>query len=161
MENEIKLNLGSGYKPKKNYINIDCVQLVDPKIGNMVDLILDLEKDKLPFEDNSVDEILAENILEHIENLKLLMNECNRVLKPDRKLIGIVPIAGSNASFKDPTHKRFFVLDTFTYFIGEHTHFKNKPSRPKYADYGFIAWDYDYIKKDENEDLINFSLKKK
>lgn len=52
---------------------------------------LDLEKDKLPFADSSVDQVLLFNILEHIYNHKFLVAEVHRVLKPVGMVIGFVP----------------------------------------------------------------------
>jgi len=52
---------------------------------------IDLEKDKLPANDNSVDCILIFNVLEHIYNYDFLMSEAKRVLKKEGVLLGFVP----------------------------------------------------------------------
>jgi hypothetical protein len=58
----IKLNLGCGSTIKKGYINID-VRKTNPNvvIANVLNL---------PYEDNSVDEIFAEDIFEHISHIQ-------------------------------------------------------------------------------------------
>lgn len=79
-------------------------------------MIVDIANDKLPFEDDSIDKIEMIDVLEHIFDLKNVMNECWRVLKKDHILYVEVPYAGSNDYYKDPTHVRPFVPDTFKYF---------------------------------------------
>jgi len=44
------------------------------------------------------------------------MDECYRILKPDAWMHVIVPSGRSNRAFQDPTHRRFFVQETFAYF---------------------------------------------
>ena len=73
----IKLNLGCGETYLAGYLN------VDNRLGPGVDLICDVFN-KLPFEDNSVESILAAHILEHVSHSKskIVLEEWYRVLKP-------------------------------------------------------------------------------
>ena len=76
----LKLNLGCGRQHQPGYINID--------IQEPCDVQLDL-RDLLPFEDNSVDEILSEDnviCLFSRQEWKNLKKEMVRVLKPGGKL---------------------------------------------------------------------------
>ena len=102
------INIGCGSKHLEGYINIDMVQPADS--------VIDLELAKLPYEDNSVDNIMADNVLEHIHNLPALMDECYRVLKSGGVMRVIVPLFPSPAAVADPTHVRFFVPETFDRF---------------------------------------------
>jgi len=104
----LKLNLGCGDHIEEGYINID--------IAAECDLQLDLEKGKLPFDNESVDTIYASQIMEHITNFIPLMNECHRVLVPKGKLNIQVPCYPSPQAFSDPTHVRFFTTESFKYF---------------------------------------------
>lgn len=52
---------------------------------------LDLEKDKLPYSEASIDSILIFNILEHLFNYSLLIAEMKRVIKPGGRVFGAVP----------------------------------------------------------------------
>ena len=70
----MKLHLGCGNNKKKGYVNCDISATVKP------DRIVDLEK-KLSFKDNSVDEIIANHVLEHIANFTPLMHELHRICK--------------------------------------------------------------------------------
>lgn len=153
-----KLNLGSGRRLFKGFTNIDCIQIIDNNDKKLVDVVMDIDNEQLPYADNQIDEIIADNVLEHIENLKFVLNECHRVLKQDGTIRGCVPLAGTNLDFRDPTHKRHFVMATFDYFSGqaEWTNDK-KPKHPRYADYGFLSWEI--LKLGEEEGLINFFMR--
>ncbi|MEK7482516.1 MAG: methyltransferase domain-containing protein, partial [Patescibacteria group bacterium] len=52
---------------------------------------IDFEKDTLPYADNSIDNILAFNLFEHIFHHQFLIKEIFRVLRPGGQLIGSVP----------------------------------------------------------------------
>lgn len=110
MKNNIKIDLGCGKTKKEGYVGIDKYQMEG------VDILCDFEKEKLPFEDNSVDRIYASNVLEHIDNIFFLMEECYRILKPDGMMKILVPHYKSRIAFQDPTHIRFFTETTFKYF---------------------------------------------
>lgn len=127
----IKLNLGSGPHKKDGYVNIDSCEECDP------DLWLNLEKAKLPYEDGSVEEIIASHVLEHISKLIPLMNECNRVLKPGGYMKINVPVYPSIQAFQDPTHIRFFTDATFQYFVGSNFFWQDVG---KY--YGISPWSW-------------------
>jgi predicted SAM-dependent methyltransferase len=47
------------------------------------------------------------------------MDECWRILKPECWMTAIVPSGRSNRAFQDPTHRRFFMQETFLYFNAE------------------------------------------
>lgn len=159
MENKvIKLDLGCGRKKRDGFLGIDLVQFKDSRGENIVDYVFDIEHEPWPFEDNSVEEIQADNVLEHLDNLKYVLNQCHRVLKPGGVLIGMVPIAGSKNDFKDPTHRRHFNTQTFDYFTGRSEWNPGKPSHPRYADYGFLAWEYKRPLEVTDTDMINFIL---
>ena len=105
-----RLHLGCGKEHLDGYINCD--------ISNKykVDKIVDLEQ-PLPFETNSIDEIVTNHTLEHIKNFIPLMEEMYRVCKPNAIIKINVPYFCYVGSYVDPTHKRFFSLKTFDYFV--------------------------------------------
>ena len=99
---------------------------VDKYHGQGVDIVADIEKG-LPFlPDNSVDEISSRHVLEHIENLELLIKEIYRVLKPGGMHRAIVPHFSNPHFYSDYTHRRFFGLYTFDYFADAETKLKRK-----------------------------------
>lgn len=123
-----------------DYVNVDTMPFIDGKGNQTVDIVMDIEKENLPWGNEEVSEIIVDNVLEHVGNLLFVLNECHRVLKPDGIMKGVVPIAGTNADFKDPTHKRHFVKGTFDYFTGSNPANPKAPGHPKYADYGYLPW---------------------
>lgn len=153
----MKINIGAGRIRKKDWVNIDCTQFIDGNGDQCVDVVMDIEKKSLPYPTASVDEICADNVLEHLEDLRFVLNECHRVLKDGGILSGIVPVAGSDEDYRDPTHKRRFVKATFDYFCGSNPAKPDRPSHPKYADYNFAPWDLVDLKQDGA--LIYFKMK--
>ncbi len=105
----MKLNLGCGEDYKKGYVNCDISKDVKP------DKVVNLEK-KLPFKTNSVTEILANHVLEHVYNFVPVMHELWRIYKKNAKIIIRVPFYSAWGQFNDPTHVRFFTPFTFNYF---------------------------------------------
>lgn len=108
----MKLNLGCGTKKIEGYVNCDSSKSVNP------DKIVDLEK-SLPFKDNSIDEIIANHVLEHITNFIPLMHEMYRICKKGALLKFRVPFYSYPSYYNDPTHVRFFTPFTFNYFINK------------------------------------------
>lgn len=97
----MKLNLGSGNKRFPGYINIDS------HAGSNPDHVLDLERDPLPFPDNSVDHVLAHHILEHLGNgFFHLVKELYRVCKHGTVIDVRVPHPRHDNFLIDPTHRR-------------------------------------------------------
>lgn len=145
----MKLNIGAGFQKIEGFLNVDYVQCIDNEGNKYTDVICDIEKERLPFKDNSVDEIACYETLEHmghdrdnpdkLEALIFLMNEMWRVLKPEGILKGKVP-GTTDGAFADPTHKRVFTQSTFDYFTGVNMFNSGQPSRPRQADYGIKPW---------------------
>lgn len=84
----LRLHLGSGGQPKKDWLNVDLA-------GDPTDLAWNLAKG-IPFADGSVDAIFQEHLLEHIplQAGATLMDECFRVLRPGGIMRIGVPDAG-------------------------------------------------------------------
>ncbi|MDA3836912.1 MAG: methyltransferase domain-containing protein [Nanoarchaeota archaeon] len=114
---ELKLHLGCGNDYRKGYVNCDMSKEVNP------DKVVDLEKPLKMFKDNSVDEIVANHVLEHIQNFIPLIHEFHRICKKGAKIKIKVPFYSSWGQFNDPTHVRSFTPFTFGYFRkGNYSH---------------------------------------
>jgi SAM-dependent methyltransferase len=107
----VTIDVGCGPEKHPDAVyGVDCLPLPG------VDFVVDLEKDRLPFDDNSVDGIYTRHTLEHIGNLDGLLREMVRVAKPDARLQVIVPHFSNTLGYSDYTHRRFFGYYTFDYF---------------------------------------------
>jgi ubiquinone/menaquinone biosynthesis C-methylase UbiE len=62
-------------------------------ISNELEFVggIDLENNKWPFEDNSIDIIYSKSLLEHFHNPLNYLSECKRVLKKGGKLLTLTP----------------------------------------------------------------------
>ena len=120
-----KLNVGCGSDIRKGWVNLDSVSLPG------VDIVHDVEKLPLPFEDEQFDEIQCDNILEHIEYMPV-MKELHRILKPGGLLKIRVPHFSSRNNYVDPTHKKHFSIDTFNFFV------EGLSGKDYYFDFHFI-----------------------
>lgn len=106
-----KLNIGAGYKRIDDFINIDS----DPNCKP--DHILNIETDNLPFDDNSVEEVICHHILEHLgDGFFHFIKELYRVCS-DQAVIDVrVPHPRHDIFLIDPTHKRPIYPDTLAMF---------------------------------------------
>ena len=103
----VKLHLGCGTNKLPGWVNIDSVA------GCRPDRVLDLTQ-PLPYPDQSVDEILAEDLLEHFDKYLryVVFGEWARVLKVGGKITLQVP------NFKKILFRYFkFGFDNFVDFI--------------------------------------------
>ncbi|MFX1260338.1 MAG: methyltransferase domain-containing protein [Promethearchaeota archaeon] len=108
----MKLNLGCGRDIRKGWINLDIIE----KEG--VDVIHDLNKLPLPFEDEKFDDVLCKDVLEHVDYLPLI-NDIHRILKKGGRLLIKVPHFTSKSSYGDPTHINLFSTRSFYYFVNQ------------------------------------------
>ena len=119
-----KLNLGCGKDIRQGYINLDKKHLEG------VDIVHDIEDLPFPFENEEFDEILCQDILEHVDYIKVI-RELYRILKIDGLLKIRVPHFTAANNYRDPTHKHLFSFRTFEFFI------KNNLYRTYYFDFYF------------------------
>jgi SAM-dependent methyltransferase len=106
----VKLFLGCGREYRDGWVHVDRCPL------DHVDVVHDLNVIPWPFDDDSVDQVDAIDVVEHLDDVVRFMNECWRILRPG----GILAIQAvswqSENLWRDPTHKRGFHRDTFLYF---------------------------------------------
>lgn len=104
-----KLNLGCGNDIREGWVNLDIADLPG------VDIVHDLNVLPLPFADESFDEILCLDVLEHVD-YPILLKECHRILRGNGRIRIEVPHFSSNNNFVDPTHRNRFSVKTFNFF---------------------------------------------
>lgn len=106
-----KLNLGSGFKKYPGYTNVDFDKSCSP------DIVCNLESDVWPFEDNSITNVTAHHILEHLgEGYFHFMQEMYRVCSNGAKIDIIVPHHRHDNFANDPTHRRPITIDGIKMF---------------------------------------------
>ena len=72
----------------------------------------------LPFEDSTFNNIVLDNVLEHIHDPTILLNEIKRVLKPGGRVIVGVP--GEKGFAYDDDHKMFYDQSSLTSVMTKH-----------------------------------------
>lgn len=128
------LDLGGAPRPRRGMVGIDLQEGPEIVVHNL--------EDGLPIHGAGV--IVADNLLEHIDNLIPLMNDCHGALRPAGRMHIAVPNAQNpDDAWADPTHKRAFVPGTFDYFNGEHTRWQMYG-----RGYGIEPWRIVYCRPD-------------
>jgi SAM-dependent methyltransferase len=109
----MKLNLGCSDRHLPGYVNVDRV----PPADQLVDLAA-----AWPWTDSSIDQIEADDIVEHLPDRILTMNEAWRVLRPWGRIRIEVPTTDGRGAFQDPTHVSFWNRNSFLYFESGNAH---------------------------------------
>ena len=105
----MKLNIGCGEKILDGWTNIDKYPCDDGVTYG------DIERG-LTFPDSTVDEILLDNVIEHLQSIPDVMREAHRLLRKGGKIYIYTPHYTSHSSWRDPTHLHhlsYFSFDMF------------------------------------------------
>ena len=65
-------------------------KFVEPS-GHLGNVILEVVDNKIPFEDQSFDLVVSNQVFEHVEDLDSVLDEINRVMKKDGLLVSLFP----------------------------------------------------------------------
>lgn len=107
----MKINLGCGFDKQPGYLNVDSFPGCKP------DFLMNIEDTPWPIASDSVQELLAKHVLEHIGRdpavFFAVLKEIYRVMKPDGTVRIMVPHHLHPNFFSDPTHVRAFTPLTF------------------------------------------------
>jgi len=134
----IIIELGPGdIKCCKEAITIDKVK------KESVDIIHDINLGFDFISSESVDEIHAYHVIEHVDNIEYLMKEFYRILKRNGRVFLSVPHFSNPYFYSDYTHKTMWGLYSFCYF-SKQQYFKR--SVPKYYN-------------DVNFEIVNIKIK--
>lgn len=110
------------------------------------DIVWDLEKHPLPFDDSTFDEMGAFDVLEHIgrqgdwRGFFDEFAEYHRILKPGGLFFIVVPVNGD--ALADPGHTRFFHRNHFG-FLNQGFYEKNLEAGAPVTDYRWY-WKHDF-----------------
>jgi len=112
-----KIDLGCGRYKIEGTLGVDLIE------HESVDIVHDLNKFPYPFEENEVDEVHCYHVLEHVDDFIGMMHEIYRVCGNGAKVYIRCPHPTScSTAWADPTHKRFFVKNSFVHFSGDANH---------------------------------------
>lgn len=110
----MKLNLGCGQKMIAGFTNVD----ISAQSG--ADVIHNLNIFPYPFTADAVEEVVMDNVLEHLDDVIKVLEEIYRLCRPDALVKISVPYFKSNSAYTDPTHRHFFSETSFKYFAPDH-----------------------------------------
>ncbi len=102
----LRLDLGCGSNKKEGTIGIDIQSLPG------VNYILDIQNERLPFDDASVEYVYSSHFFEHTSNPAHIFLEICRVCQDGARLELWTPYAWSNSAFLSD-HKFFFAEDFY------------------------------------------------
>lgn len=106
-----RLNVGCGRDYRRGWINCD----VNPRVK--ADVQFDMNG-SWPFPDDSIYEVLMDQVLEHSPDVCWVLQELWRVLVPDSGTATIlVPYARSEFAVSDPTHHHYFTEHSMDPFV--------------------------------------------
>lgn len=110
---EVRVDLGCGNAKRDGYIGLDYVA------GEQVDQVLDLTRDRYPFDDRSVDAVFSAHFLEHIEEPNHVFSEIGRICKDGARIEFWTPYAFTNEAFLYG-HLHFLTEEMWMHFCVMH-----------------------------------------
>jgi hypothetical protein len=113
-----KLNLGCGMDIRKGYVNLDKSGVPG------VDVVHNIDKYPWPLPSSHFEEVFAQDVVEHVQDLFKCIKEIQRVCKKGAKVRIIVPYWHSSAAFY-PNHHYFFNIDGLKFFTEKDRSYDN------------------------------------
>lgn len=154
----MKIIIGAGEQRIPDFKTCDYDPLMNP------DYLFDLEHDKFPFDNNTVDVIVAHHILEHLgEGYFHCLKEMYRVCHHGSQIHIEVPYFRHSNFFDDPTHRRPITLNGLRMFSKKHNQMarEQRAHASRLADYynvDFEILDFGFKMEDKmNVDLQNLT----
>lgn len=95
-------DIGCGSKKHPGAFGVDLSSDTD------ADLVHDLDAYPYPIEADSFDQILMQDVIEHIAEPYKLMAELHRIARPGARVQLRTPHFSSSLAFSDPTHRHYF-----------------------------------------------------
>jgi SAM-dependent methyltransferase len=95
------LDVGCGSKKYPGAVGIDL------SADTAADVVHDLDRVPWPLEDSAFDQILLQDVIEHLHDLYAVFAELHRVGRPGARVHIRTPHFSSVLAYSDPTHRRF------------------------------------------------------
>jgi SAM-dependent methyltransferase len=111
----MRIDLGTSNRPPDGFdLFVDIVPCPDLPADKFLEA--DLRK-PWPWKDSSVSHLRAFDLIEHLPDKILTMNEAHRVLKPGALFHIFVPTTEGVGAWSDPTHVSWWNRAAFDYFL--------------------------------------------
>ena len=107
-----RICFGCGSKPMQDCMNVDKLDLIG------VDIVYDFNNLPFPFENEQFDEVHFPNSIHCCNNLKELMKEVNRILKPEGMVFIESVVFLSPITHQDMNEKTLIGFNTFDQIKG-------------------------------------------
>ena len=108
------LNLGCGRRRVEGAVNVDLTERTGP------DVVHDLNVRPWPLPTGHFREVLARDVVEHLEDTFAVFEEIHRVARGGARVLVTVPHFSSSDAYSDPTHRRFFGRRSLDFLNGAH-----------------------------------------
>ena len=108
------LNVGAGLDR-----SIPGAVTVDRAARTKPDVVHDLDVYPWPFEDDSFDQVVCREVIEHLADAVRAVEEMHRVTRAGGVVHIVTPHYSCSNSFTDPTHRRHLGYYSFDYFTDE------------------------------------------
>lgn len=146
----MRLDLGGGLAPTPGHISIDIIKEAD--------IVWDLNKGLPTAGDwygevkmGNVEGIRCHHVIEHLDTLIPLMNDCYSAMDDGAIFEISTPYAGTVQWYQDPTHKRAYVPESFLYFC------KDSPFKKEQDEYGITAR-FEIVKAERGQGVDDWQL---
>jgi SAM-dependent methyltransferase len=96
------LDVGCGAKKWPGAVGLDISPDTD------ADVVHDLNTFPYPFEDDAFDQVLMQDVLEHVHEPIRVMDELHRICRPGARIQLRTPHFSSMLAYSDPTHTHYF-----------------------------------------------------
>jgi SAM-dependent methyltransferase len=98
------LDLGCGQRKHPGSVGLDISPDTD------ADVVHDLDEFPYPFDDDSFDQVLMQDVIEHVERPYAVIAELARICRPGAGIQLRTPHFSSVLAYSDPTHRHYFSL---------------------------------------------------
>ena len=107
------LHLGAGKKYAADAVNVDVVAATSPDFVHNLDVL------PWPLPSGHFREVRAYDVIEHLTDIVMAMEEIHRVCSDGAVVKITVPHYSCSNAFTDPTHRHYFSAASFNYFTGD------------------------------------------
>ena len=158
--NAVRLDLACGNRKTPGFKGVDI------STDSGADFVVDLEKYPWPWKDDSVDEVMCSQYLEHVPDTMKFMNELWRVLKLGAKATIVTPYYTSVKAWQDPTHVKAISEYSYLYYTKgwrEQEKLTHYPIKANFDVKWAVEWNGDFrgLEQDKQEWALKHFLDRK